>query len=200
MSGMLCRSGLVPTSGCIRIAVEEDEMDSWEGGDDETGVAEELGATTDPDTDMLICALGDSNSTVGMHGALGDDAAAAVRRAAAVRSDASWLACARSRRCTFIWPPSACAVRNSRWQKLHEYERGGHCPLLDASSANARTSQESLSIAPLTRLLHVLPPHDVCAPADDTQLAIIGHACCSEGCMMWAVIALTSTQKSPSRD
>jgi hypothetical protein len=34
----------------------------------------------------------------------------------------------------------------------------------------------------------VLPPHVVC------QLAIIGHARCSECCMMWAVIASPSNQ------
>lgn len=38
----------------------------------------------------------------------------------AIRSCASWLACWRSLRCTFMCPPRAWAVRNSLWQKLQE--------------------------------------------------------------------------------
>lgn len=88
-------------------------------------------------------------------------AAAAATEPPALRS----LLCARSRLCTFIWPPSACAVRKVRLQKLQEYERGGQCaPLIEESSSNARSSQESLAspvAMALKRLLHVLPPpHD----------------------------------------
>jgi hypothetical protein len=48
---------------------------------------------------------------------------------------------ARSRRCTFMCPPKACADLNSRRQNAHVYERGGHAPPRPSpSSSSSATS------------------------------------------------------------
>lgn len=63
------------------------------------------------------------------------------------------LSMARSLRCTFMWPPSAWADRNSRPQKLHEYDLGGHTQLPKSpaeSLANACSSHDSASYEELT--------------------------------------------------
>lgn len=129
------------------------EMDSWEGGE----LEEEEEPTQNSPCMLLVCMI-----------------TSCVRGGPSewLRSCSKSLARFLSCLCTFMCPPRACALRNSRPQNLHGKDREGPvCPL--ALTCNAkRFIPGASSASPLPAAILLLGD---CAPATATT-GVLKHA------------------------